>query len=38
MNVKDKAIEYWKKAIEFDKKGEDEGLKERVEKKILEWR
>jgi Flp pilus assembly protein TadD len=38
MNVKDKAIEYWKKAIEFDKKGEDEGLKERVKKKILELR
>ena len=38
MNEEDKAVEFWKKALEFDKKGEDEGLKERVEKKILEVR
>ena len=38
MDEKDKAGQYWKKALEFHKKGEDEGLKERVEKKILEVR
>jgi hypothetical protein len=36
MGLKEKAKEYWEKAIEARKK--EEGLKERVEKKIKELR
>lgn len=36
LSLRAKAREYWGKAIEFNKKGDDEGLKERVEKKVQE--
>jgi tetratricopeptide (TPR) repeat protein len=36
MGFIEKTREYWQKSIEFHSKGDDEGLKERVEKKIKE--